>query len=119
MAGDYSSRPFEATIATSVERSMTGLGPWVSPAQPTSKKEGSAMVRVRGAVDADAHVDETDATWEYMTAAESRFKPISVDPGRPTAARDTRPHRLWLIDGRIGLRRWRSDERTGTTQVTR
>jgi uncharacterized protein len=77
------------------------------------------MVKIKGAVDADAHVDETDATWEYMTAAESRFKPLAVDPGRPMAAGDTRPHRLWLIDGRIGLRRWRSDERTGTTEITR
>lgn len=55
-----------------------------------------------------------------MTEAESRyFKPISVDPGKPTVPGDTRAHRLWLLDGRTSLRRWRSDERTGTTLETR
>jgi hypothetical protein len=59
------------------------------------------MVHVAGVVDADAHVDETDATWEYMTEEEAKyFQPISVDPGRPTQRGDLRPHRLWLVDGR-------------------
>jgi predicted TIM-barrel fold metal-dependent hydrolase len=78
------------------------------------------MVRVAGVVDADAHVDETDATWEYMTAEEaSYFKPISVDPGRPIQRGDLRPHRLWLVDGRARFRRTRNDERTGTTAALR
>ena len=72
-------------------------------------------------IDADAHIDETDATWEYMTEAESRYKPITMDPpdGKPIVPGDVRPHRFWLVDGRLGLRRWRDDERTGTTQATR
>ena len=42
------------------------------------------MLKVSGVVDADAHIDETDATWEYMTEEDARyFKPISVDPERP------------------------------------
>ncbi len=70
-------------------------------------------------VDADTHVDETDATWEYMTEEESRFKPISVDPGRPIIKGDIRPHRFWLVDGQAGFRRWRDDGRTSTTRETR
>lgn len=70
-------------------------------------------------VDADAHVDETDATWEYMTAEEKRFKPISIDPGGPMVPGDVRPHRFWLVDGKTDLRRWRSDESTGTTREKR
>jgi len=47
------------------------------------------------------------------------FKPISVDPGRPIQRGDLRPHRLWLVDGRARFRRWRDDERTGTTAELR
>jgi uncharacterized protein len=70
-------------------------------------------------VDVDAHVDETEATWEYLDDGARRFKPVTLDPGAPTAPGDTRPHRLWLIDGTIRLRRWRDDKRTGTIQATR
>ena len=70
-------------------------------------------------VDADAHVDETEATWEYLAGAEERFRPITLDPGVPTVPNDRRPHRLWLIDGQPRLRRWRDDERTGTVKATR
>lgn len=77
------------------------------------------MLRTARVVDADAHVDETDATWEYMTEAESSFKPVTMDPGKPVVPGDRRAHRFWLVDGRLGLRRWRSDESTGTTQATR
>lgn len=77
------------------------------------------MIQSIRTVDADAHVDETDATWDYMTEAEQQFKPITVDPGKPIVPGDRRPHRFWLVDGRLGLRRWRDDERTGTTRETR
>jgi predicted TIM-barrel fold metal-dependent hydrolase len=70
-------------------------------------------------IDADTHVDETEDTWEYMTREEARFKPISIDPGKPIIAGDVRAHRFWLADGRLGTRRWRDDERTGTTAATR
>ncbi len=70
-------------------------------------------------IDVDAHVDETDATWEFLTESERAYKPITADPGVPTAAGDSRPHRLWLIDGGLRLRRWRDDVRTGTVQATR
>jgi predicted TIM-barrel fold metal-dependent hydrolase len=70
-------------------------------------------------IDVDAHVDETEATWEYLEDGARRFKPVTLDPGAATAPGDSRPHRLWLIDGTIRLRRWRDDKRTGTVQATR
>lgn len=46
-------------------------------------------------IDADAHVIETERTWEFMDESESRFKPVTVtssaDPGK----------QLWLIDGKV------------------
>ena len=65
-------------------------------------------------VDADAHVDETEATWEFLDGPGERFRPITLDPGAATVPNDQRPHRLWLIDGYPRLRRWRDDERTAT-----
>ena len=70
-------------------------------------------------VDADAHVYETEATWEYMLGNEVAYRPRSYDPGAPIVPGDTRPHRFWIADGRIGLRRFCTDERTGTTVATR
>ena len=70
-------------------------------------------------IDADAHVDETEATWEYLAEDEKLFRPITVDPGMALIANDARPHRQWIIDGQLKLRRWRDDERTGTVKATR
>ena len=70
-------------------------------------------------IDVDAHVDETDLTWEYLTGSEVAHKPVSVDPGVPTVPGDRRPHRIWMIDGHTRLRRWRDDVRTGTVRATR
>ena len=36
-------------------------------------------------VDIDAHVDETEATWEYLDNGACRFKPVTLDPGAATA----------------------------------
>src|SRR5438093_1407102 len=78
------------------------------------------MLKAVGVVDADAHAIETEATWEYMTAEESQYcKPMTLDPGRPTARGDPRPHRYWVVDGRAARRLWRTDENTGTTAGTR
>src|SRR5436190_1085652 len=55
-------------------------------------------------IDADSHVDETEATWEYMEPGESRFKPVTRDPERPT----DRDHR-WMAEGTAhshGRLRW-------------
>ncbi|HTE87261.1 MAG TPA: hypothetical protein VK821_21340, partial [Dehalococcoidia bacterium] len=72
-------------------------------------------------IDADTHIYETEATWDYMTAAEAQYKPASFDPpeGRAIVPGDKRPHSFWMVDGRVDLRRWCTDERTGTTLETR
>jgi len=44
-------------------------------------------------VDVDAHVDETDATWDYLAENDRRFKPVTLDPGAPTATGRTRQRR--------------------------
>jgi predicted TIM-barrel fold metal-dependent hydrolase len=76
---------------------------------------------VTHAVDADAHVDETEDTWQFLDEADRGFKPISFEltEGEPVGPNDGRRHRLWLIDGHARLRRFRSDEATGTTRETR
>src|SRR5919199_6171968 len=73
------------------------------------------------AIDADAHIDENEQTWEYLGEADQRFKPISFElsPGEPIGPNDGRRHRLWLITGNARLRRFRSDQATGTTLETR
>jgi uncharacterized protein len=73
------------------------------------------------AIDADTHIDETEQTWEYLDEADRRFKPISFDleGGEPMGPGDGRRHRVWVIAGNARLRRFRSDELTGTTRETR
>ena len=36
-------------------------------------------------VDVDAHIDESEATWEYLDDGARRFKPVTLDPGAATA----------------------------------
>jgi predicted TIM-barrel fold metal-dependent hydrolase len=72
-------------------------------------------------IDADTHVDECEATWSYMTAAEARYKPVTVVPQEEMAEGAVRPgySRNWLIDGHLNVRRIRDDVRTGTTREAR
>jgi uncharacterized protein len=70
-----------------------------------------------GVIDADTHIDETEATWEFMKDAELAFKPQhdapkQLDPNRA-------PVRYWLIDGHRQPRFIRDDKRTRTTVETR
>jgi len=44
-------------------------------------------------IDADAHVIETDRTWDYMDEADSRYRPIIV------SSQDGKKQ-FWLVDGR-------------------
>jgi predicted TIM-barrel fold metal-dependent hydrolase len=73
------------------------------------------------AIDADAHIDENEQTWEYMDEADRGFKPITFDLGdvEPKGPSDGRRHDLWLIGGKARLRRFRSDEKSCTTKETR
>ena len=45
-------------------------------------------------IDADAHVIETERTWDYMDDAENKFRPIIV------ASQDGQKQ-FWLVDGRV------------------
>ena len=49
------------------------------------------------AVDADAHVLETERTWDYMDESEREFRPVVVSSGGPGDPGTE----FWLIDGRI------------------
>ncbi|NIO11586.1 MAG: amidohydrolase family protein, partial [Deltaproteobacteria bacterium] len=68
-------------------------------------------------IDADTHIDETDATWEFMDPKDMEYKPSTaypakIDPSRP-------PIRYWMIDGKRHLRFTRDDKRTRTTVESR
>ena len=70
-------------------------------------------------IDADAHVDENEETWQFMTEEERQFCPVTL-VREPTEGNPSMQHnRFWLVDGRIRIRRVRSDEITGTTLETR
>jgi predicted TIM-barrel fold metal-dependent hydrolase len=67
------------------------------------------MVRI----DADSHVDETDATWEYLDESESHLKPICREPDNGRN-RDQE----WFIDGAVLRRPVRDYRRTGASAAT-
>ncbi|NIO09341.1 MAG: amidohydrolase family protein [Deltaproteobacteria bacterium] len=51
-------------------------------------------------IDADAHVIETDHTWDFMDSSEARYKPVNL------ATTDQGSNRLyWIIDGKLKARR--------------
>lgn len=52
-------------------------------------------------IDSDAHVIETDRTWEFMTQAEQRYKPVTVEPRNDEA----KGVLYWIIDGKLKRRR--------------
>jgi uncharacterized protein len=63
-------------------------------------------------IDSDTHVDETEATWEYVTPEELQYKPATgfprhQDPNRP-------PTRYWVVDGHRKPRRIRDDAKSLT-----
>ncbi len=72
-------------------------------------------------IDADAHVDECEDTWQYLDPEASRYRPITVMPATELAPGMTAPgyDRYWVIDGQLKLRRVRDDKRTGTTVESR
>src|SRR5438105_4896542 len=51
-------------------------------------------------IDADAHVIETEQTWDYLDAAAVRYRPrVVVEPSAGGA-----PAESWLIDGKLHAR---------------
>ena len=63
-------------------------------------------------IDADAHVIETDRTWDFMEEAERGFRPASVVASDP--AKEGRTREPWRIGDRVNARRFFAIERTGT-----
>src|SRR5262249_12364441 len=57
--------------------------------------EVSLMLRI----DADAHVLETEKTWEYMEGAERKFRPQIVAPNDGSSTDE-----YWLVDGTLRLK---------------
>ena len=63
-------------------------------------------------IDSDAHVIETDQTWDYMDESEARYKPLTLTP------RNGDGNRLfWSIDGKLKQRR--TNIGGDTTEVSR
>ncbi|MEA2641407.1 MAG: uncharacterized protein QOF51_2801 [Chloroflexota bacterium] len=62
-------------------------------------------------IDADAHVDETEATWEYLEEDERRLTPVSAEAPRG-------PDQQWRIDGTVLRRPVRDYRRTGASAAT-
>jgi hypothetical protein len=48
-------------------------------------------------IDADAHVLETERTWEYMDRSEADYRPRIVR----TDTRDRSQNEWWMVDGRL------------------
>lgn len=72
-------------------------------------------------IDADAHVDETDATWDFLEPEHAKYRPITAVAVQDAASSGIAQNflRYWNIDGHMRLRRMRDDVRTGTTEETR
>jgi predicted TIM-barrel fold metal-dependent hydrolase len=68
-------------------------------------------------IDCDAHIDETEDTWQWLKDEELAFKPTTGYPSNPDPTRP--PTRYWLIDGHRQPRLHRDDKRSQTTVETR
>ncbi|PZC46659.1 MAG: putative metal-dependent hydrolase, TIM-barrel fold [Chloroflexi bacterium] len=69
-------------------------------------------------IDADTHIDETEATWEYMVGEEASLRPYYAQSENRDPATSTGGH-YWMVDGKRQRRRVRSDEATRTTRDSR
>jgi len=51
-------------------------------------------------IDADAHVVETERTWEFMDPADQKYRPqlVKLPDGHPTS-----PY-VWIVDGKVRVR---------------
>ena len=64
-------------------------------------------------VDADAHVIETERTWDYIEGAEKRYRPVGIKGADASGTQKE----YWLIDGRVFPRR--SNIGADTNEATR
>ena len=49
------------------------------------------------AIDADAHVIETEHTWDYLEGNDKRFRPVPISPEMPSGKRQN----FWIINGKL------------------
>jgi predicted TIM-barrel fold metal-dependent hydrolase len=56
-------------------------------------------------IDSDAHVVESDHTWDYMDESEQAFRPRTVIPRDPPPPGTRGGREFWIIDGRLEPRR--------------
>jgi predicted TIM-barrel fold metal-dependent hydrolase len=90
-----------------------------SPATTPKRKRRSTESEMGDRVptiDADAHVIETDRTWDFMEEAERRFRPVSVTSSDGAAGATQRE--FWRIGERIIPRRFFDVARTGASIET-
>lgn len=71
-------------------------------------------MKLANIIDADTHVDETEATWEYMPPEDERFKPVVELYPNPDAAPDRPELRDWVVEGVRTRRVVRNDVKSGT-----
>src|SRR5438094_9493294 len=78
------------------------------PAELSDFKNHNRLMSAAGGtmfrVDGDAHVEESEASWEYLDDGARGFKPATLDPGAATVPCDARPHRPRTIDAAISLK---------------
>jgi predicted TIM-barrel fold metal-dependent hydrolase len=48
-------------------------------------------------IDADAHVIESEKTWDYLEGGDRRFRPVPISVDMPTG----KSRNFWIIDGRL------------------
>ncbi len=76
-------------------------------------------------IDSDAHIDETDETWDFLLPEHTKFRPTTILPGDGPSDKMRSGKllpgydRYWNIGGVLKVRRIRDDQRTGTTEETR
>jgi len=49
------------------------------------------------AIDADAHVIETEHTWDYLEGRDKRFRPVPISPDMPSG----KTQNFWIINGKL------------------
>ena len=61
-------------------------------------------------IDADAHVIETDHTWDYMRSEDEAFRPLIVE----TINKEGPRRAFWIIGDRAGGRSFSKNTNSGT-----
>lgn len=82
--------------------------------QGANRSKGSDMA----VIDADSHVDESEATWAYLQPGEEQYRPQTVEI-TPTGNERRGYTRWWQVGDQKRIRRIRDDARTGTSVEAR